>query len=58
MAVVEDLSANGTFVNEAFVGRNKRRELKEGDEIAIVEAARFVFRYPSHRGTHGFRQKY
>ena len=58
VAVVEDLSANGTFVNEAFVGRNKRRELKEGDEIAIVEAARFVFRYPSHRGTHGFRQKY
>lgn len=58
IAVVEDLSANGTFVNEAFVGRNKRRELKEGDEIAIVEAARFVFRYPSHRGTHGFKQKY
>ena len=58
VAVVEDLSANGTFVNEAFVGRNKRRELKEGDEIAIVEAARFVFRYPSQRGTHGFKQKY
>ena len=58
VAVVEDLSANGTFVNEAFVGRNKRRELKEGDEIAIVEVARFVFRYPSHRGTNGFRQKY
>ena len=58
IAVVEDLSANGTFVNEAFVGRNKRRVLKEGDEIAIVEAARFMFRYPSHRGAHGFRQKY
>ena len=58
IALVEDLSANGTFVNEAFVGRNKRRELKEGDEIAIVEAARFIFRYPSNRGTNGFRQKY
>lgn len=57
-AIVEDLSANGTFVNEAFIGRNKRRELKDGDEIAIVDAARFVFRYPQNMHTDGFRQQF
>jgi len=25
IAVIEDLSSNGTFVNEALIGRNKRR---------------------------------
>ncbi|TKA67524.1 hypothetical protein B0A49_08249 [Cryomyces minteri] len=58
IAVLEDLSGNGTFVNEAYVGRNKRRELQEGDEIAILSEARFVFRYPQKRDTHGFRQQY
>ncbi|KAF2199812.1 Pkinase-domain-containing protein [Delitschia confertaspora ATCC 74209] len=58
VAVLEDLSGNGTFVNEALVGRNKRRELHEGDEIAIVDDARFIFRYPLYRDTHHFRQKY
>jgi len=58
VAILEDLSANGTFVNEALVGRNKRRILQEGDEIAIVDDARFIFRYPLNRNTHGFRQQY
>ncbi|KAF2134163.1 lanosterol 14-alpha-demethylase [Dothidotthia symphoricarpi CBS 119687] len=58
VAVLEDLSGNGTFVNEAIVGRNKRRVLKEGDEIAILDEARYVFRYPRQRNTHGFRQQY
>lgn len=58
VAVVEDLSGNGTFVNEAIVGRNKRRELREGDEIAILDSARFIFRYPRNRNTHGFNQQY
>lgn len=58
MVVLEDLSANGTFVNEAIVGRNKRRELKEGDEISIVDEARFTIRYPDNRDTNGFRQQY
>lgn len=58
VAVLEDLSGNGTFVNEALVGRNKRRILREGDEIAIVDDARFIFRYPLNRNTHGFRQQY
>ncbi|KAL9051440.1 MAG: hypothetical protein Q9162_006009 [Coniocarpon cinnabarinum] len=57
-AIVEDLSGNGTFVNEAFVGRNKRRELKDGDELAILDETRCVFRYPRHRQTHGFNQQY
>lgn len=58
VAVVEDLSGNGTFVNDSLVGRNKRRELKEGDELAILEEARFVFRYPLKRSTHRFHQQY
>ncbi|KAK4983544.1 serine/threonine protein kinase [Elasticomyces elasticus] len=58
IAVLEDLSGNGTFVNEAIVGRNKRRELHDGDEIAILDQARFVFRYPRKHGANGFRQQY
>lgn len=58
VAVVEDLSGNGTFVNDSLIGRNKRRELKEGDELAILEEARFVFRYPLKRATHRFHQQY
>ncbi|KAF2832194.1 Pkinase-domain-containing protein [Ophiobolus disseminans] len=58
VAVLEDLSGNGTFVNDTIVGRNKRRVLQEGDEIAILDEARYVFRYPLVRNTHRFRQQY
>ncbi|KAK7727697.1 serine/threonine protein kinase [Botryosphaeria dothidea] len=59
VAVLEDLSANGTFVNDAIVGRNKRRELQEGDQIHIVGEAKCTFRYPrSQRSTNGFREQY
>jgi len=58
MAVLEDLSSNGTFVNEAIVGRNKRRELEDGDEITVLDQARFVFRYPQSRQASGFGQQY
>jgi serine/threonine-protein kinase Chk2 len=58
IAVLEDISGNGTFVNDSIVGRNKRRELRDGDEIAILDEAQFVFRYPSYRDTNGFRQQY
>jgi serine/threonine-protein kinase Chk2 len=58
IAVLEDLSGNGTFVNNSIVGRNKRRELQEGDEISILEEARYIFRYPLWRHTNGFRQQY
>lgn len=58
VAVLEDLSANGTFVNEALVGRNQRRELQENDEIAVLDRARFVFRYPRSRTTGAFHQQF
>ncbi|KAK3943629.1 putative DNA damage response protein kinase [Diplogelasinospora grovesii] len=58
VAIIEDLSSNGTFVNEAIVGRNQRRELKEHDEIAVLDKARFVFRYPKSRHISAFHQQY
>ncbi|KAI9904751.1 hypothetical protein N3K66_001280 [Trichothecium roseum] len=58
VAIVEDLSQNGTFVNEAFIGRNQRRELEDQDEIAVHGKARFIFRYPQSRQTNGFLQQY
>jgi serine/threonine-protein kinase CHEK2 len=59
IVVLEDLSSNGTFVNEAIVGRNKRRELEDGDEITILDEARFVFRYPHHkREASAFRSQF
>ncbi|KAJ5730137.1 serine/threonine-protein kinase chk2 (cds1) [Penicillium malachiteum] len=58
VALVEDLSSNGTFVNDALVGRNKNRELEDGDEISILNEARFVFRYARTREISGFRQQY
>ncbi|MCJ1317476.1 hypothetical protein MMC15_002801 [Xylographa vitiligo] len=58
IAVLEDLSSNGTYVNGAIVGRNKRRELKEADEISILEEATFQFRYPKNRDSNAFRQQY
>lgn len=58
LAVIEDLSSNGTFVNEAILGRNKRRELEDGDEIALVDNARFIFRYPRSRMSSAFHSQY
>ncbi|OQO09088.1 hypothetical protein B0A48_05979 [Cryoendolithus antarcticus] len=58
LAVVEDLSGNGTYVNDAFIGRNKRRELADGDELSILDEARFIFRYPRNRDTNAFRSQY
>ncbi len=58
VAVLEDLSSNGTFVNEAIIGRNKRRELQDNDEITILDKARFVFRYPRSRESNGFHNQY
>ncbi|KAL9101363.1 MAG: hypothetical protein Q9163_003365 [Psora crenata] len=58
VAVIEDLSSNGTFVNEAIIGRNKRRELENGDEISVLDKARFAFYYPLNRDSNAFRQQY
>lgn len=58
IAVIEDLSSNGTFVNEAIIGRNKRRELENADEISVLDQARFLFYYPLNREASAFRQQY
>ncbi|EZF71389.1 CAMK protein kinase [Trichophyton soudanense CBS 452.61] len=58
VAIVEDLSINGTFINDAIIGRNKRRELENGDEITILQESRFIFNYPRSRNTSKFRQQY
>jgi len=58
VAIVEDLSQNGTFVNEAFIGRNQRRELEDQDEIAVHGQARFIFRYPQSRQSSAFLQQF
>ena len=55
---MEDLSSNGTFINEAIIGRNKRRELENTDEISILDQARFMFYYPRNRDSSAFRQQY
>ena len=58
LAVLEDLSGNGTYVNDGYVGRNKRRELQDGDDVSILDQARFVFRYPRRRDANAFKQQY
>lgn len=40
---LEDLSSNGTFINENLVGCNRDVELKDRDEIGILDSARFIF---------------
>lgn len=58
VAVLEDLSQNGTFVNEAIVGRNQRRELEDSDEVTVLDEARFLFKYPHSRDGNRFRQQF
>lgn len=58
ICIVEDLSQNGTYVNDKLVGRNQRRELNDGDEISILDAARYLFRYPRTKNSNGFHQQY
>ena len=58
IAVLEDLSGNGTYVNDAYVGRNRRRELYDGDEISVLDQARFIFRYPRSRNTGNFNKQF
>lgn len=57
-AVLEDLSTNGTTVNDQILGRNKRRELEDGDEITLLDEARFVFKYPRSSQATGFGSQY
>lgn len=60
VAVAMDMSSNGTFINETFLGRNQQRYLQDGDTISITAKYRYVFRYPKNtkdKGS-GFRQQY
>ncbi|ETN38950.1 uncharacterized protein HMPREF1541_06992 [Cyphellophora europaea CBS 101466] len=57
-AVLEDLSTNGTYVNDQLLSRNKRRELEDGDEITLLDDARFVFKYPRSSQASGFGASY
>lgn len=58
IAVIEDLSSNGTMVNDQMLGRNKRRELEDGDEITLLDEARFIFRYPRNQDATKFHSQY
>jgi serine/threonine-protein kinase CHEK2 len=57
MAVVEDLSANGTAINGVIVGRNNLVELRDNDEVRVADKAHFLFRYSTHN-TLRFEQHY
>lgn len=48
VAVVMDMSSNGTFINEAIIGRNQQRDLQDRDTISITPKNRYVFRYPEN----------
>ena len=41
-----------------MVGRNKRRELQDNDEISILDQAKFIFYYPRSREGNAFKQQY
>ncbi|KAF7537784.1 hypothetical protein G7054_g3489 [Neopestalotiopsis clavispora] len=58
IAVIQDLSSNGTFVNEVLIGQNQRRELIDQDKIWITNDEHFVFRYPPSRTPSVFLQQY
>jgi len=56
-AVVHDLSANGTLVNDTLVGFNNMRGLGDGDEIELSPGIRFRF-HSSHAESSRFDEKY
>ncbi len=57
-ATLQDSSSNGTFINDHLVGRNKRRELQDNDEITLPNKARFLFKYPQYREVSAFHEQY
>ena len=57
-AILEDLSANGTWVNGVVVGRNNSRELRSGDEIEFAGGISYVFRYPRSMVESKFHETY
>ena len=57
-AILHDLSTNGTFINDAIVGRNRERALNDGDEISIQNTVKFIFRYPQITEIGTFAEQY
>lgn len=58
IAVIEDLSSNGTWVGGIIVGRNNRRVLKTGDEVEFAGGKQYIFRYPTHMRSSDFHNMY
>lgn len=60
VAVITDMSSNGTSVNGILLGRNRQRILKDQDEISITSSHRYIFRYPGGLRTRqgDFSQEY
>ena len=54
VAVLEDRSTNGTYVNKELVGKNKYRKLVRGDKIHMVLAPgqEGMAAHPTHREPH------
>ncbi|KAG0641111.1 kinase-like domain-containing protein [Tuber brumale] len=58
VAVLEDLSSNGTWVAGVIIGRNRSRTLENGDEIEFPGGFQYTFRYPPHMQSSAFRNAY
>ncbi|KAK7070630.1 Checkpoint kinase 2, partial [Halocaridina rubra] len=43
VTILEDLSCNGTFVNQKLIGRENKTILQNNDEISLVKPSRRVF---------------
>jgi len=56
-AVVHDLSANGTLLNDTLVGLNNTRGLDDGDEIELSPGIKLRF-HSSHAKSSRFDEKY
>jgi serine/threonine-protein kinase Chk2 len=57
-AILEDLSSNGTWVNKVIIGRNRRRELEDGDEVEFAGGHTYHFKYPTKIKVNGFHDDY
>ena len=49
VALLQDLSSSGTFVNDVLVGRNNVCELEDGNRVSTLDV-RFVFYYSRPQG--------
>ncbi|KJE92025.1 checkpoint and tumor suppressor protein 2 [Capsaspora owczarzaki ATCC 30864] len=45
LAFLEDLSSNGTFINDRKVGKGKRQVLNHGDEISVAHPKRKIYSF-------------